>query len=248
MPCTDDGSEDFDDQSNPESASAGLLEDRTVCDGDEDWFQISVPAGQVLTVNLTFSDEEGDIDLEILDSVGNNVVGSTTATDDESATTPVAEAATSYYVRVWLWGDGGLFGGNDYDVEFVVEIPPPPPTCTDDAFEPNDTFAEAVTLLSGTQSALTVCTDDPSDWFAIDLAMGEQLTVTAAFLDDEGDVDIKLYDATETQIGLAGVSTTDDETVDYTATAAGLHWINVYLYADAGTLYGNTYALTLTIQ
>ena len=43
-------------------------------------------------------------------------------------------------------------------------------------------------------------------------------------------------------------SSTDNETLTYTAAAAGVHFIRVQLYADAGTVTGNTYDMSVDIS
>jgi hypothetical protein len=243
LPCTDDANEDHDDQANALALSPGLLAAQTVCDGDEDWYSIAVPAGQMLTIDLTFLDEEGDIDLEILDANGDLLDDSVSGSDDESAATEAVEVATDVFVRVWLYGDGGQFGGNEYDIEATVDVPP---TCAVDAFEPNQTLADAEPLTAGSQAGLSVCEADEDDWFAIDLVTGQELTVDLGFVDDEGDIDLKLFDAAETQLQLS-TSTDDNESITHTATFDGAHYVRVYLYADAGSVWGNTYDLTATV-
>ena len=72
------------------------------------------------------------------------------------------------------------------------------------------------------------------------------LTVDATFLNDEGDIDVLILDATEATLSY-GTSVSDNELVTYTATSSETVTVRVFLYADSGTFYGNNYDLSMVI-
>jgi len=91
------------------------------------------------------------------------------------------------------------------------------------------------------------------DFYTYTLADGETIDVTAYFVDDDGDLDIILYDATAcgggVGTGLAeGTSVTDDEVLSYTnGTGAALAVVlQVYVYTNS-TSNCNGYDLEVAI-
>ncbi|MFX1489015.1 MAG: pre-peptidase C-terminal domain-containing protein [Promethearchaeota archaeon] len=85
---------------------------------DEDWYKISiVPGYEQLIVDLTFAHTADDLDLEIYDSTGTFVTGSTSSTDNEQIDYLLPSAGI-YYIRVY-----GNNIGNEYDLRWN-SIPP----------------------------------------------------------------------------------------------------------------------------
>ena len=243
--CPDDVYEDNDDQNGAVQLGAGLYAGLTSCTDDEDWYAIQVPVGEQLSVALTFLDDEGDIDVTVTDAGGAFLAGSSSTTDDELAG-PVEGTGDWMFVKVRLFADEGSVAGNDYDLDLSVGAAPPPEVCPTDSFEENDAFAAAVPLTAATASTLTVCSAD-QDWYSIAVGAGQTLTVSALFPHAEGDVDITLYDATETWLA-SSVSVTDDEELSWTATDAATVTLKVALYNDNGTAVGNDYDLGISLQ
>lgn len=72
---TGDVFEPNDDPGAAVSVPAGVTEELTLCEGDEDWFRIVVPAGTIVRVGIEFRHAAGDIDLVAYDAEG-RLVGS----------------------------------------------------------------------------------------------------------------------------------------------------------------------------
>ncbi len=118
--CIDDAGEDND---TPEQASdlwdSGPNEGLKICSNDDDWFQLIGFKDEVLVVDLTFTNSDGDLDMKLYDegvSVENMnehmVASAATATDNERIEfTPQVDAI--YYLRVYGY-DGAE---NSYSVE-----------------------------------------------------------------------------------------------------------------------------------
>ncbi len=99
--------------------------------------------------------------------------------------------------------------------------------CVDDAFEPNDTQAEAAAIGAG-EYMLALCEMTvEEDWFVVDLAAGETLAVYLVFSDDDADLELNLKNAAGTNLD-SSTSSTDDEQCDYTATVDTTVYIRVY--------------------
>lgn len=239
--CPDDGFEDNDDIAGAAAITAGTVDGLISCDGDDDFFAISLAAGDELTIDATFADADGDVDVQLQDAEGRVIAASTTVTDNENISLTIADAGT-YYVRVLMYRDEGAAGAA-YALDIVVDGGEPT-DCRDDGYEDNDTRIDAAVVLGGTLDGLVVCPGD-SDYFAIDLAAGDDLAITATFSDAAGDLDLLLFNADGTVVGSA-VTITDNETIDYTATRSGRYVVQAYLLGDDDVL-GNTYELDLDV-
>lgn len=235
--CTADALEENDSASAARPMTPGNQSSLTVCSGDDDYYRYDLTAGDDVTVNVSFSDAEGDIDVQLLNPSGTTVASSATSTDNESFSYTAATTGP-HTLRVFLYSDSGATPGNAYALNFQVAGAA---TCTADAFEPNDSAAAAATLPAGTHSGLTACEAD-DDFYALNLTAGQQASLQALFSHAEGDIDLRLFDPAGTQVATS-LSTTDDENINYTATQSGTHVLQVELYRDAGSVPGNTYQL-----
>ncbi|WP_437631923.1 hypothetical protein [Sorangium sp. So ce854] len=72
---TGDALEPNDDPGAAVSAPAGVTEELSLCEGDEDWFRIVVPEGTIVRVGIELAHAAGDIDLVAYDAEG-RLVGS----------------------------------------------------------------------------------------------------------------------------------------------------------------------------
>ena len=111
----------------------------------------------------------------------------------------------------------------------------PPAICPpDDANEPNQNFAQATPITPGTLNG-TICDDD---YFALSAAVGA-LTVSLDFTHAQGDLDLFVYDSSQTMVRNSQ-SLADHESVFFIVPTAGTYYIKVVGYSGAQ----NTYSLT----
>ncbi|MBN2493420.1 MAG: proprotein convertase P-domain-containing protein, partial [Deltaproteobacteria bacterium] len=116
--------------------------------------------------------------------------------------------------------------------------------CQDDAYEDNDIIDTATSVSDGTDwSDLVLCGGDP-DHYAVDLVANEEISVAIRFTHADGDLDLLLLDPTGTTAVGFSSSTTDDESIGYTAEQSGLHYIVVF-GANVGD--ENVYRLTVSV-
>src|SRR5690606_19298861 len=72
-----------------------------ICAGDDDWYATTVVTGTI-TVDLSFTHDEGDLDLELVSSTSMSVVASSTSmTDDEQIVYAVPAPGEALLVRVF---------------------------------------------------------------------------------------------------------------------------------------------------
>ena len=211
----------------------------------DDWYQLTVPAGQVrFEMELDFIHEDGDINVELLDSFLASIATAATTENTEFIDTPVDPTETLFYIHIT--GDNL---SNSYD--FTYE------TTAVDAYEMNN-FIEQAYDLSGSENIWIedidgYATQFDDDWYLIVVSdTSVLLTVDCEFTHAAGDIDIELY-----QLVLADPleddgsaiekrrpklverqqTEDDDEQIVYDVTGApGLYYIRGY-QANAGNPY-----------
>ena len=236
--CIDDLNEDDDDASSARELPVETTLQGHACDADPDWFQVDVLDGNVLQVDLTVVDTRGDVRVRIRDE-NQSVVA-----DGDNAAFYESPADQTLYIEAWLADDDSLLGGNDYAVTATVH---PDAICQTDAHEPNNNPFAAPTITEGVHD-LALCTDG-EDWYTFSVLEGESVLANVFFGDNDGDINVELYDGTGDLL-VRGTTTTSNEFV-YTppAPADDEMRLRVYLVSDAGlpTNDGVRYTLDLEI-
>ncbi|MCB9677511.1 MAG: pre-peptidase C-terminal domain-containing protein [Alphaproteobacteria bacterium] len=218
--CVDDNLEDNDSPANPTTGvtNASGLES---IDNDDDWFEIDVPAGAIVEVEIFFIDAQGDIDLRLEDAGGGFLASSTSVSDGEFVTfTNNTGAATTWYANVYMFTNNGC---NTYDIEIRVGTLGPEicddlfdndedggadcddyeclgePAClqacpNEDSYETNDDLGDATTGFTSDTDLMVHPQNE--DWFEIVVDHDELATVTLSHDPTLGRVDAFLVDAT----------------------------------------------------
>ncbi len=112
----------------------------------------------------------------------------------------------------------------------------------DDAFEPNNTCAQARLVTTGTVKNRVVKILDP-DWYKIKVNPGKTVTVKVTFVDANGDIDLDLFGATcggDPLVTSRGTGNQEAVTwTNHTGQAAFFTW-KVYLASDTRNYYSMT--------
>ena len=123
--------------------------------------------------------------------------------------------------------------------------------CDDDGAEDNDTAVTAtqVTLPYVNADLVSMREDDRDyDWFKFHLDQGDGVHILAEFIDDDGDIDIHLFDgpvSNESYDYIANSSSSsDNEEIYHLAEETGDYYLRVKPY---GTLTCNPYDLTIEL-
>ncbi len=239
--CPDDVLEDNDDAGSATPLTVPDSLSLYSCDLDDDFFELTLAAGEDLTVDAVFDHSDGDIDIYLYDLSALEVASSLSTTDDESVTYSVTTSAT-YFLLVTLAAEGPPNTGNAYDLSLSGTLS----TCTDDAFEENDSEAAAVPITTGLTSGLQACPVDV-DFYSFAVVAGEIIDIDVFFSHADGNVDAELLDPAGDPI-VEAFSTTDNETIAHTASSTGTYLLGVELYTDAGPTPGNSYSVDLSIN
>jgi len=96
----------------------------------------------------------------------------------------------------------------------------------------NHDLASAAAIARGAYPGLELAAVGEEDWYALELAAGESAAFRARFSHAEGDLDLSLHAADGSRLRRSQ-STADEETFDYTATAAETVYLRVYGYQGA---------------
>ncbi|MCB0393031.1 MAG: pre-peptidase C-terminal domain-containing protein [Bdellovibrionales bacterium] len=200
---------------------------------DEDWYEIYVDYFyQRVILDLRFYDSEGDIDMALYNSSGNLVTSSQSSSDDEFIDYTVSDPGY-YYVKIYYGNQG-----NPYDFKWYTLAGGNP--FEEDNYEQNDSLGQSYNLSGYENVWLSQINGEGAqfdeDWYKIYLEPGYQrVIVDLRFEDDYGDIDLKLYNGSGSQLA-SSTSTSDDEYIDFTVSQPGYYYLKVY-HANTGNPY-----------
>lgn len=208
-PDCPDPLENNDDRANASAIAPGSY-GLTVCgvNRDDDWFTTTLAAGETITIDLTYSPSEGNVDL---DFYSDRATGSPTQVSalntgtEQIVYTTARDQQVAWRARTNLSSDI-----TPYTISYSISGPT---ACSDDAFEDNDVATNATPVsVPGLYGALNKCEDD-EDWYEIVVPANSSAEVFANFEYDEANLDITVYESDGTTVVESGTSTTDDESV-----------------------------------
>ncbi len=172
--CEDDEFEDNDEYDDGGLLAEGVYTDIVSCPYDEDFFKVVADANHSLTVTVDFLHEDGNVELEIFNTVGVLFARRISSDDDESITVNIGTTGV-YTIRIWQ--DAGTQG---VDYSLTMETGQPVEVaadlCVPDAFEPNEDVESATEIFSGRWTGMSICEDD-SDYYDIPAQPGEIIEV-----------------------------------------------------------------------
>ena len=248
-----------DDDLEPNDSSSSALEipgyrvdDLRILDGDDDWYAVNLGVGDTIAVNLNFAHSEGDIDLYLYapgsGGAGANVGDSWTSNDNESISTYTAISAGLHYIKVTLWVDLGIQGGNLYQMEAIVARHSNN-WGVDDFFEPNDSQSSAVAIDDTNYWGLTANgANDSQDWYSIYLESGQTFSMDLHFVHNNADLDLELRSSSSALA--SAVTGTNDESITYTVSSSGTYYIKVFIYPFSSSFSTRTtdYEMDITVN
>lgn len=186
-------------------------------DSDVDFFKYVAVGTGMATYEVTFTNSQGNVDLEVLDASGNVLARSNTTGNKESITLQ-AEAGKTYFLRV--------FGKANpkYDLKIVG-----PPAVAPDSREPNNTLATA-TVLSGhspTVGGVSLHSNFDVDYFKY-VAQGTGVAkFDVEFTHAGGNVDLQLLDTQGTVLATAA-GAGNVETLTRNVQRSVVYYLKVY--------------------
>ena len=228
--------EENDTRETGELLTPNLYSNLTITSGDEDWILFDVCEGGTINIDLTFSDEVGDIDANLYDEFGSSVASGYSFSDNESLVHRNAQAGR-YALRVFAYSSTE----NTYDLQFSITDCAPPPL-EPDRLEEDDTRETGEILLPNLYSNLTITPND-DDWILFDVCEGGTITIDIRFTHADGDIDAYLYDPNEFYES-SSTTNTDDENIVVNNASAGRYALKIYGFSGAENTYDLQFSIT----
>lgn len=145
-------------------------------------------------------------------------------------------AATQYefQVQTVCSSSSSAFSGS---ATFTTQAPV---TCTNDSYEPNETFAAAKSISVNTNYTPKICGATDADWFKFSNSSSQRhIRVTIKNL--PADYDLQLYNSNGTLLGTSQNGGTSNEGLIYNSAPVGTYYVKVYGYNGAQS--NSTYTL-----
>ena len=129
---SDDALEDNDSCASAEVLAAGNYEDLVLKRIDEDWFGVIVEPCEEVTVTLDHRRAWGDVDIEMYDACGGDLLASDLGDDhNEKVLTYINDSGSTEMVRLHVFlGAGDSDTRNTYDLDIGIQDFDPPPAAT----------------------------------------------------------------------------------------------------------------------
>jgi Cys-rich repeat protein len=265
--CYDDGAEPN------QSTEAGFLVDDTgfadgamdvgalvLCSGNDDYYQVDLPQGKIVTLSTDFDSGSSNIDLSLLEDRGGSTfsdrtLASAEATNKEDSITGYINRAGRYYVKATH-----VAGNAQLPYRLRIEVADPPATsCQDDRFDTltvttdgntetvqNNTGDTAVRLHWDEVVENQQICDGDEDWFTWYGIAGDTVQVNLNFIDADGDLDMWVYGPNDpsVEIGESNGTSDNEEITGLSITENGYYFIKVDGFLSAE----NSYQLVLETE
>lgn len=195
--------------------------------GNADYYRVTASATGTLTFSLTFSNALGDVDMRIYDA-NQALLGSSTSVVDGESVSVNATAGQYFFVYVY-----GFQGATNPNYSLIVDQPEHQHDDAD-VFENNDSFATAAQLqaIDQAHSNLSIDAAGDDDYYTFTATHSGTFTLSLAFLNSIGDVDVQLFSAGQTEL-FKSSSVGDGEFISYQVTAGQTYFIRVYGFQGA---------------
>lgn len=216
------------------------LSNLSICTGDQDWFAISLQAGQTAQAVMNYYEQFGALDMRITDENGTTLRRSETDTDSKTTTFRTSTDNT-VFLHVYGTEESTNLYTLDLDISNIF-IP-----CEDDQHEENNIFAQASTISQGTHN-LSFCGspgDDEEDWFYTDLFSIETAHITLE--DPSGDLRMSIYDNIGTYIATAS-DRNDQEELYIVHEGSNSRGLNIQIWSDRNDSEHTTTTYTLEVR
>ncbi len=220
--CKDDPMEPNNSVSTAPLIPEGLTLDLRSCptDNSDDYYELAIGPETTVTASILHEQAHGKLNLSLHDSSGTQLYPPSDAELSESLSYTVTEGPA--FLRVSI-------PPNTFNQEqtYGLFVHTSKAGCPSDSLEPNDSIAMAPFIGTGDYT-LTVCPGD-QEWLKVSANEGETLILNLSFQHQYGDLDIRLYDATQTLVGQSDTATSE-ENILYNAKKTGVFYVQVYGY------------------
>ncbi len=221
--CDDDNYEENDSLESSTDLILNKEVNLSLCIRDDDWFIIKT-YGRHTTIELR-SSSTLQFEIYSLNDRNEPILYS----DEISNGISIADFENlpdTLYIRV---------PSQDTKIEYTLKVTSDTVVCTDDSYEPNDTYNTAVDIPTGDINSLMLCPAD-EDNYGFDLNKDDQITIETTFDKNQADIDIVLFDPQSNEAAYS-ISSTGTEKINYTAKISGRHILNVFAWDNKSAQY-----------
>jgi hypothetical protein len=203
-----------------------------ISDGERHYFGVALREGEQLSVELSFTHVDGDLDLAVHgpdapDADGGDELTSATSTTDGEQIRVTAQETGTYYVVPYGYRDNG----NEYDLTVdVTEAGTQTSPST-----PGESVADAPLTPAGTHGPYQIAAGE-EQYFGVDLQEGDRLDVRISFNHADADLDLSVQGPRGTELA-SSTSTSNNESVTVTADRDGTYLVQVYPYSEGTASY-----------
>jgi hypothetical protein len=203
-----------------------------ISDGERHYFGVALREGEQLSVELSFTHVDGDLDLAVHgpdapDADGGDELTSATSTTDDEQIRVTAQETGTYYVVPYGYRDNG----NEYDLTVdVTEARTQASPST-----PGESVADAPLTPAGTHGPYQIAAGE-EQYFGVDLQEGDRLDVRISFDHADADLDLSVQGPGGTEVG-SSASTSDNESVTVSADRDGTYLVQIYPYSEGTASY-----------
>ncbi len=204
-----------------------------VCQTNPDFYTFDVSSGSSLDIAVT-NTGTGDFDLFLYDVDGNEIASARTTALTETIHKDIIMGDQRLILEVRLLNNLYNTQETGYSMSIQTGDAPSWLNCND-TFEPNDFLSRAYSLRDAARSGsmASICPVGDIDYYQIDMAEGDRLQI--GFVTDSPILRAALYNPEYRFISM--LTNLSKQTIDYTATVAGLHYLRIFTNAqDASQL------------
>lgn len=174
----------------------GSFNNLVACTAAPDVYRLCLADGKKFNATIQFDETQADLDLELFDEQFQLIDASATAAGVEQVSVDYVNGGQCYYIRALVIALPGQTVETTYNIDIDVQDVDPALLCAA-AFEPNDTFTTASSLLAATNQAFSLdrCPASDTDYFYVDLTASQRVTFTATLNPalQQGTLRLQLY-------------------------------------------------------
>jgi hypothetical protein len=134
--CATPGANEPNDRAVQEATalSSGDTSSGVVCYQDRtDWYSVPMVQGQLLSIDVSFTHADGDLDVYVLEGatsnheflLAENAVATSDSIDDDETIDYVANVSRRHYIAVRMYDETDATEGNGYTISVTTSVPSP---------------------------------------------------------------------------------------------------------------------------
>ncbi len=219
------------DKATAAPTTGGRYSGLAMCEQTEDWFALSLMAGDSVFAAIELSNRFGNLDMELINSADVVIASATTDDNVEVIDTTVAASGT-YYLRVFP--RDGAFIRTTYDLFLSLDGDSAGAQFCPDPYTRNTSASEAPALLfAGTTGVKSysdmIACGAQEDWYQVNITTINSDYRLRVFFDASAavDLDVEIVNSMGA-VMVSGTTTGNDEFVTFRPTVSGAYFIKVF--------------------